>query len=80
MPLWATSAQNEPTDAELNATYNCMGWSAAGQRDWVKDFLAPTLSSLQTPPLILVMDDQRTHLDAWTAEVSLFQHLFTHVL
>lgn len=69
LPIWVLSAQNEPTDGNSDFWFNCMGWSAAEQRDWVAQHLGPTLQAATSPPKVLVIDDQRSMLDRWPQQI-----------
>ncbi|XP_049772914.1 lysosomal acid glucosylceramidase-like [Schistocerca cancellata] len=71
LPIWVLSAQNEPTDGNSDFWFNCMGWSATEQRDWVAQHLGPTLQAAvaQPPPDVLVIDDQRSMLDRWPQQI-----------
>lgn len=42
--FWAVTAQNEPTDGYIPFfSFNCLGFTAAEQRDFIKNYLGPAL-------------------------------------
>ena len=44
LPLWGLTAQNEPLDGNIPGfTFNCMGWNASSQAEWVGRHLGPAL-------------------------------------
>lgn len=53
IPIWATSAQNEPTTGN---TYNTMVFTAAQSADFIKNYLAPKLYAAGLQPRILAGD------------------------
>ena len=44
-------------------------FSAAGQRDFIKNFLGPTLNAEHPSLKLLMLDDQRSHLPSWATTV-----------
>jgi len=73
--FWAVTTQNEPQDGNIPGFFfNCMGWRAEEQRDWVKDNLGPTLHSRNQSRhvKIIIYDDQRATLATWTRTVNKF--------
>lgn len=65
--LWGLSAQNEPTSGNLlYYPFNCMGWTAEQQRDWIKEYLGPAIKNSSFANLrIIIMDDDRINLALW---------------
>ncbi|XP_071447388.1 lysosomal acid glucosylceramidase-like [Hetaerina americana] len=68
LSFWGVTAQNEPFDGRLPGfSFNCMGWSSEEQTKWVGENLGPTLHARGHENVeILVLDDQRSFLSAWT--------------
>ena len=58
---WAITVQNEPENCPNN--YEGMHWSAAGQRDFIRDHLGPALNGTGT--LLLAYDHNKDHLPEW---------------
>ena len=58
---WAITVQNEPENCPNN--YEGMHWSAAGQRDFIRDHLGPALNGTDT--LLLAYDHNKDHLPEW---------------
>lgn len=73
LSFWAISTQNEPMHGIFfDMGFNCMGWTAAEQRDWLKNHLGPKLKGSQFNNVKVIMyDDQRLHLQNYT-EVVIF--------
>ncbi|XP_041373203.1 LOW QUALITY PROTEIN: lysosomal acid glucosylceramidase-like [Gigantopelta aegis] len=69
--LWGLTAQNEPTDGELdNFPFQCMGWTPELQRDFIAMDLGPALhSSGYADVSLMMLDDQRILLSEWTDTV-----------
>ncbi|XP_065572824.1 lysosomal acid glucosylceramidase-like [Artemia franciscana] len=65
--FWGLTAQNEPTDGMIpDFPFNCMGWTAESQRDWIADHLGPTLEAHGYSDVkLMIMDDQRLALPKW---------------
>lgn len=65
--FWGVTAQNEPTSGNLlDYPFNCMGWSAEEQRDWIKNYLGPVLRNSSFSQLkIIMLDDDRINLATW---------------
>ncbi|XP_002122773.2 lysosomal acid glucosylceramidase-like [Ciona intestinalis] len=70
--IWAVTAQNEPIDGLAgNFSFQCMGWTAEHQRDFIKTDLGPTLHSRGHGDVkVIIGDDQRLVFPRW-AEVVL---------
>jgi len=69
--LWGLTAQNEPLDGNIPGfTFNCMGWNASSQAEWVGRHLGPALDQAGFGDLkILAFDDQRPLLAGWASTV-----------
>nr|CAD7398133.1 unnamed protein product [Timema poppensis] len=62
--FWGLAPQNEPTVNRNNIPV--MGWSAAQERDWVANYLGPTLVQAGYGGLkIMALDDNRNNLPDW---------------
>nr|CAD7575985.1 unnamed protein product [Timema californicum] len=62
--FWGLAPQNEPTVNKNNIPV--MGWSAAQERDWVANYLGPTLVQAGYGGLkIMALDDNRNNLPDW---------------
>nr|CAD7456880.1 unnamed protein product [Timema tahoe] len=62
--FWGLAPQNEPTVYRNNIPV--MGWSAAQERDWVANYLGPTLVEAGYGGLkIMALDDNRNNLPDW---------------
>ncbi|XP_021949025.1 lysosomal acid glucosylceramidase [Folsomia candida] len=71
LTFWAISTQNEPLHGIVfDMGFNCMGWTADEQRDWIKMHLGPTLDASKFKDIKVIMfDDQRLHLKNYTEEI-----------
>ncbi len=71
MTFWGLTAQNEPIDGNIpNFSFNCMGWNATTQADFVADFLGPALDGAGYGDLeLMVFDDQRPYVAPWVDTV-----------
>ena len=69
--MWGVTAQNEPIDGDIpEFAFNCMGWTAESQAQWVKANLGPTLrASRFNATKLMILDDQRFLLPAWADAV-----------
>ncbi|XP_068229944.1 lysosomal acid glucosylceramidase-like [Palaemon carinicauda] len=69
--FWGVTAQNEPINGNVPFFwFNCMGWTADTQRDWIAGHLGPTLESNNLGDLkLMIMDDQRYLLPDWAVTV-----------
>ncbi|KAF0293665.1 Glucosylceramidase [Amphibalanus amphitrite] len=65
--MWGVTAQNEPIDGDIpEFAFNCMGWTAESQTEWIKTNLGPTLrASRFNATKVMILDDQRFLLPAW---------------
>lgn len=70
--LWGVTTENEPTAGFVpNYGFQCMGFTAEMQRDFVKMDLGPAMhkNGFQNVK-IMIMDDQRNSLPHWPSVVS----------
>lgn len=52
-------------------TFNCMGWNASTQRQFVVDNLGPTLEAANYGDVkLMIFDDQRVLAPKWAREVN----------
>ncbi|PSN38554.1 Glucosylceramidase [Blattella germanica] len=67
LQFWTVSPQNEPINGMIpNFSFNCMGWTAEKERDWIGNYLGPTLEKNGYGDLNLIfLDDQRVFLSSW---------------
>jgi glucosylceramidase len=74
LSFWAISTQNEPLHGTFfDMGFNCMGWTAAQQRDWIKNNLGPAMNQSEFKNVKIIMyDDQRLHLRNYTDEVWIY--------
>ncbi|XP_072404985.1 lysosomal acid glucosylceramidase isoform X4 [Chiloscyllium punctatum] len=72
LTFWALTAQNEPTTGMLtDYSFQCMGFTAEMQRDFILLDLGPALqSSAHKDVQLMILDDQRLLLPYW-AKVNL---------
>ena len=72
LDIWGLTAQNEPTDGRLPGfSFQCLGWSAELQRDFIAKDLGPALEAAGLGHVkLMVLDDSRLLLPLW-AEVVL---------
>ena len=68
------TAQNEPVDGNIPGfTFNCMGWNASSQREWIVDNLGPSLGrSGYGDVKLMIFDDQRALAPKWVREVGIY--------
>ena len=69
--FWGLTAQNEPRDGYIpNFPFNCMGWTATTQRNFISENLGPVLVDAGYGDLnLMIMDDQRNNLPHWAETV-----------
>ncbi|XP_076033787.1 lysosomal acid glucosylceramidase-like isoform X1 [Oratosquilla oratoria] len=68
--FWGLTAQNEPFNGYVPGFFfNCMGWTAEEQRDWIVNNLGPTLAADYSDVKLMIMDDQRFQLPQWPRTV-----------
>ena len=74
LTFWGITPQNEPSDGyTTDFSFNCMGWTAEGERDWVTSYLGPTIQKSDHDVKLMILDDQRPFLSTWSDTVSIFQ-------
>jgi hypothetical protein len=62
VPIWAITPQNEP---EFAAPWEACKWTAVGERDWIRDYLGPTLRHFHPDLKILAFDHNKDHMLDW---------------
>jgi len=69
--IWGVTTQNEPKDGWFPLfPFNCMGWSSADMRDWIRDHLGPTFKKNGLADVkIMVLDDDTILLPWWVETV-----------
>ncbi|KAK2721155.1 hypothetical protein QYM36_003432 [Artemia franciscana] len=69
--FWGITPQNEPINGNIPGfTFNCMGWNATTQTNWVAHHFGPTLWNGGYSNLsVMIMDDQRFLLPGWAETV-----------
>ena len=69
--MWGLTAQNEPLDGDIpDFSFNCMGWNASTQTDWIADHLGPALHAAGFGDVkLMALDDQRPFLQVWAQTV-----------
>ncbi|KAG5325422.1 GLCM Glucosylceramidase, partial [Acromyrmex heyeri] len=71
LEFWATTPQNEPENYKYipllsNTSINAMAWTAEEERDWIINYLAPTLKKNNFEHIkIFIMDDTRLSIPDW---------------
>merc|ERR1711970_1155041 len=71
LKMWGLTAQNEPIDGNIPGfTFNCMGWNASSQANWVGQHLGPSLDAAGFEGIkIMAFDDQRPLLSGWANNI-----------
>jgi glucosylceramidase len=69
--FWGLTAQNEPVNGNTpDFSFNCMGWNASTQRQWVEENAGPTLESAGYGDVkFMIADEQRPAVPKWVREV-----------
>ncbi|CAG0891861.1 unnamed protein product [Cyprideis torosa] len=69
--MWGLTAQNEPSAGNIPFyEWNCLGWNATTQRDWIRDHLGPTLAREGFGEIkLMIVDDNRLQLPAFPETV-----------
>lgn len=69
--IWGLTAQNEPSDGTItNFPFQCLGWTAELQRDFIASDLGPALVSAGFGKVkLMILDDQRYFLPFWAETV-----------
>ena len=67
IPVWALTVQNEPQAVQ---TWESCIYSAAEQRDFVRDYMGPTLAKAGLRGVHLcILDHNRDLMDEWTKTI-----------
>jgi len=69
--IWGLTAQNEPVDGLVtDFPFQCMGWTAEMQRDFIAQDLGPALEAAGLGHVkLMILDDQRIFLPYWADTV-----------
>ncbi|NWR53482.1 GLCM Glucosylceramidase, partial [Regulus satrapa] len=69
--FWAVTAENEPTAGLINNyPFQCLGFTAEQQRDFIARDLGPALArSAHRHVQLIILDDNRLHLPHWARVV-----------
>lgn len=69
--FWALTAENEPTAGLINNyPFQCLGFTAEQQRDFIARDLGPALAnSSHSNVQLIILDDNRLHLPHWAKVV-----------
>ncbi|KAK4807564.1 hypothetical protein QYF61_003353 [Mycteria americana] len=72
LTFWAVTAENEPTAGLINNyPFQCLGFTAEQQRDFIARDLGPALAnSSHRHVQLIILDDNRLHLPHWAKVVS----------
>lgn len=70
--FWAVTAENEPTAGLINNyPFQCLGFTAEQQRDFIAQDLGPALANSSHRHIqLIILDDNRLHLPHWARVVS----------
>jgi glucosylceramidase len=66
IPIWALTVQNEP--AAVQTWESCI-YTAADERDFVRDYLGPTMARAGVGAHLCVLDHNRDLMDEWTKTI-----------
>ncbi|XP_068024984.1 lysosomal acid glucosylceramidase [Melanerpes formicivorus] len=71
LTFWAVTAENEPTAGLINNyPFQCLGFTAEQQRDFIARDLGPALANSSHPHVqLIILDDNRLHLPHWAKVV-----------
>ncbi|XP_039307628.1 lysosomal acid glucosylceramidase isoform X2 [Solenopsis invicta] len=73
LEFWATTPQNEPESYRyipISVNLNAMAWTAEEERNWIIEYLAPTLERNNLGHIkIFTLDDNRLSLPDWPKTV-----------
>uniref|UniRef100_A0A8C5TML3 Glucosylceramidase n=1 Tax=Malurus cyaneus samueli TaxID=2593467 RepID=A0A8C5TML3_9PASS len=71
LTFWAVTAENEPTAGLINNyPFQCLGFTAEQQRDFIAQDLGPALAnSSHRHVQLIILDDNRLHLPHWAKVV-----------
>ena len=69
--FWALTAENEPTAGLINNyPFQCLGFTAEQQRDFIAQDLGPALANSSHGAVrLIILDDNRLHLPHWAKVV-----------
>ena len=69
--FWGLTAMNEPTNGfQPDFPFNCMGWNATTQGEWIGKYFGPTLmASNHSNIKLMILDDQRPLAPNWCREI-----------
>ncbi|NXU24270.1 GLCM Glucosylceramidase, partial [Thalassarche chlororhynchos] len=71
LTFWAVTAENEPSAGLINNyPFQCLGFTAEQQRDFIAQDLGPALAnSSHRDVRLIILDDNRLHLPHWAKVV-----------
>ncbi|NXY38589.1 GLCM Glucosylceramidase, partial [Pomatorhinus ruficollis] len=71
LTFWAVTAENEPTAGLINNyPFQCLGFTAEQQRDFIAQDLGPALANSSHRHIqLIILDDNRLHLPHWARVV-----------
>ncbi|XP_017583381.1 PREDICTED: glucosylceramidase isoform X2 [Corvus brachyrhynchos] len=71
LTFWAVTAENEPTAGLINNyPFQCLGFTAEQQRDFIAQDLGPALANSSHRHIqLIILDDNRLHLPHWAKVV-----------
>ncbi|KGL85907.1 Glucosylceramidase, partial [Charadrius vociferus] len=72
LTFWAVTAENEPSAGLINNyPFQCLGFTAEQQRDFIARDLGPALANSSHRHIqLIILDDNRLHLPHWAKVVS----------
>lgn len=78
--FWAVTAENEPTAGLINNyPFQCLGFTAEQQRDFIARDLGPALANSSHCHIqLIILDDNRLHLPHWARVVSVLGGMCHH--
>lgn len=73
LEFWGTTTQNEPEGDKyipIDLNMNAMPWTAEEERDWIVEYLVPTLKKKNFEHIkIFTLDDNRKSIPEWPKTV-----------
>lgn len=70
LEFWGVSSQNEPINYIYAPNINGMAWTAEEERDWIIEYLSPTLKRKGFEHMkIFIMEENRLTLPDWPKKV-----------
>lgn len=66
VPIWGLTVQNEP---EFAAPWEACKMNATMQRDFIRDYLGPSVKSHHPDVKLMAFDHNKDHLEAWTQTI-----------